>query len=209
MGIVVNVPEAGLDMVLYGDKSGVISNYLYQQMQNLPQAFNEFSERIYNAMSNSYNYVNDKLTQYGILNELRNSGLKIVDNYYEELLTFQQLQNANLTMQRWVMAHPQIRQMYVDQNLDGYSGTYKNISGKDIGEEDYNYRMVMDGAVIPTEDGWTMKHYIDDLQTGDRELNHFEKVKIRSTWEAMDWFLQTSNFDFTLKSDTPVKFNKE
>lgn len=209
MGIVVNVPEAGLDMVLYGDKSSVISNYLYQQMQNLPQAFNEFSERIYNAMSNSYNYVNDKLTQYGILNELRNSGLKIVDNYYEELLTFQQLQNANLTMQRWVMAHPQIRQMYVDQNLDGYSGTYKNISGKDTGEEDYNYRMVMDGAVIPTEDGWVMKHYIDDLQTGDRELNHFEKVKIRSTWEAMDWFLQTSNFDFTLKSDTPVKFNKE
>lgn len=209
MGIVVNVPEAGLDYVLYGDKSNVISNYLYNQMQALPQAFNEFSQRIHNAMTTSYNYINDKLTQYGILNQIQDNGLKIVDNYYEELLTFQQLQNANLTMQRWVMAHPQIRQMYVDQNLDGYSGTYKNISGKDVGEKDYNYRMVMDGAVIPTEDGWTMKHYIDDLQIGDRELNHFEKVKIRSTWEAMDWFLATSNFDFTCKSTEPVKFNKE
>ena len=209
MGIVVNVPEAGLDYVLYGDKSNVISNYLYNQMQALPQAYNEFSERVRNAMSASYNYVNDKLTQYGILNQLQNSGLKVVDNYYEELLTFQQLQNANLTMQRWVMTHPQIKQMYIDQNLDGYSGTYKNISGKTAGEEDYNYRLVMDGGLIPTEDGWTVKHYLEDLQIGDRELTHFEKVRIRNTWEAMDWFLSTSNFDFTLKSDTPVKFNKE
>lgn len=209
MGVVVNVPEAGLDFVLYGDKSNVISNYLYNQMQALPQAYNEFSERVRNAMSASYNYVNDKLTQYGILNQIQNSGLKIVDNYYEELLTFQQLQNANLTMQRWVMAHPQIRQMYVDQNLDGYSETYKNISGKDVGEKDYNYRMVMDGGLIPTDDGWIVKHYIEDLQIGDRELNHFEKVKIRNTWEAMDWFLATSNFDFTCKSTEPVKFNKE
>lgn len=209
MGIVVNIPEAGLDFVLYGNKSNVISNYLYNQMQALPQSFNEFSDRIYRSMATSYDFINDKLTQYGILNQIQDSGLKVIDSYFEELMSFQQLQNANLTMQRWVMAHPQIRQMYVDQNLDGYSGTYKNISGKDTGEKDYNYRMVMDGAVVPTKDGWVTKHYIGDLQIGDRELNHFEKVKIRNTWEAMDWFLETSNFDFTCTSSEAVKFNKE
>lgn len=209
LGQVYNIPEAGLDMVLYGNKSNILSNYLYNQMQALPQAYNEFSERIRNAMITSYNYINDKLTQYGILNQLQNSGIKIIDNYYEELLTFQQLQNANLIMQRWVMAHPQIKQMYIDQNLDGYSGTYKNISGKTVGENDYNYRLVMDGGLIPTQDGWIVKHYYEDLQIGDRELSHFEKVRIRNTWEAIDWFLSTSNFDFTLKSDQEVKFNKE
>lgn len=209
MGIVVNVPQAGLDMILYGDKSNVVSNYLYQQMQAMPQTFNDFSQRVFNAMSTSYNYVNDKLTQYGILNKLQESGLVVIDNYYQELLTFQQLQNANLTMQRWVMAHPQIKQMYVDQNLDGYSGSYVNISGKCVGENDYNYRRVMDGAVIPTDDGWVVKHYLEDLQIGDQELDHFKKSQVRNTWAAMDWFLETCNFDFTLKSDTPVKFNKE
>jgi len=209
MGIVVDIPSGGLDLVLYGDKSNVVSNYLYNQMQALPQAYNEFSERVRNAMTTSYNYVNDKLTQYNILNQLQNSGLKIVDNYYEELLTFQQLQNANLTMQRWVISHPQIKQMYIDQNLDGYSGTYKNISGKTVGEQDYNYRLVMDGGLIPTNDGWEFKHYFEDLQIGDRELTHFEKVRIRNTWEAMNWFLSTSDFDFTIKSDTGIKRNKE
>lgn len=209
MGIVVNVPQAGLDMILYGDKSNIISNYLYQQMQAIPQAFNEFSQRVFNAISSSYNYINDKLTQFGILNKLQESGAVIVDNYCQELLTFQQLQNANLTMQRWVMAHPQVKQMYIDQNLDGYSGTYVNISGKVVGENDYNYRRVMDGAVIPTEDGWIAKHYLEDLQIGDQELDHFKKTQIRNTWEAIDWFLSTCQFDFTLKNDEPVKFNKE
>lgn len=209
MGIVVNVPEAGLDLVLYGDKSNVIGNYLYNQIQAMPQVFNEFSQRVYNAMSSSYNYINDKLTQYGILNKLQDNGLIVIDNYYQELLTFQQLQNANLTMQRWVMAHPQIKQMHIDQNLDGYSGSYVNISGKTVGEADYNYRRVMDGGVIPTEDGWIVKHYIEDLQIGDQELDHFKKSQIKNTWAAMDWFLDTCQFDFTLKSDTPVKFNRE
>lgn len=209
MGQVYNVPEAGLDMVLYGDKSNLISNYLYTQMQAIPQAYNEFSDRVKNALTTSYNFVNDKLTQYGILNKLENTGLKIIDNYYEELLTFQNLQTANLTMQRWVMTHPKVKQMYIDQNIDGYSDSYKNITGKTVGENDYNYRLVMDGAVIPTEDGWTVKHHLEDLQIGDKELTHFEKVRIRNTWEAMDWFLSTSDFDFTLNSTEPVKFNKE
>lgn len=207
LGQIYNIPEAGVDLLLYGDKSNIVSNYLYNQMQALPQAYNEFSERIHNVMTTSYNYVNDKLIKYGILNQLYNNGLRVIDNYYEELLTFQQLQNANLIMQRWVMAHPQIKQMYINQNLDGYSETYKNISGKITGENDYNYRLVMDGGLVPTGDGWIFKHYFEDLQIGDRELTHFEKVRIRNTWEAMDWFLSTSKFDFTLKSDIPTKMN--
>lgn len=208
MGIVVNVSEPGVDFLLYGDKSNILTNYLYNQIQALPKAFNEFSNKIYNSMLSSYNFIKDKLTRYGILNEIKSNGVNIIDNYFDELLTFKQLQEANLTMQRWVMAHNQIRQMYIDQNLDGYSETYKNIFGKEVGEKDYNYRMVMDGVIVPTEDGWYVKHYIQDLLPGDRELNHYEKTKILNTWDAMDWLLSNCQFDFTLKSDQPVKFNK-
>ena len=209
MGQVITVSEAALPMVLYGDKSQVVGNYIMQQLGQMPQVFNEFSQRVYDSLLTSYNFINDKLTQYGIRNEIQNSGLQIVDNYYEDLMSFQRLQEANLTMQRWIMAHPQVRQMYVDQNLDGYSSTYKNISGKETGEEEYNYRMVMDGVVQPTEDGWVVKHFIQDLMVGDRELTHFEKSKILTTWECIDHVLSSGDWDFTCKSDQPVKFNKE
>jgi len=210
--MVIDVPQAGMDYVLYGDKSNVISNYLYNQMQNLPTAFNAFSQKVHDSLMTSYNYVNDKLTQYGIMNQLSNSGVKIVDNYFEELLSFQQLQNANLTMQRWVMTHPQVREFYLNQNVDGYSDTYKNVFGKDAGDKDYNYRRVMDGMLQDNpDDSWVTHYYDEDLIIGDRELNHFEKVKILSTWDAMDWILNNCDFkyDFTCKSDEPVKRNVE
>jgi len=136
MGMVIDCPESGIDYVLYGDKSGVISNYLYNQMQAIPQVFNEFSQRVYNGLQSSYNFVTDKLTQYGIMNQIKSNGVSIIDNYYDNIQSFTDAQNANMLMQRWIMANPNVRQLYLDQNLDGYSATYCNVFGKDVGEQD-------------------------------------------------------------------------
>lgn len=197
-----------LDLVLYGNKSDLINNYLVQQMQQVKPAFNEFSNRIYQNLQNSYNFINDKLVQYGILNQLHQQGVQVVDNYYMELNSFTALQNANLTMQRWVMSHPEIRQLYVDQNLDGYSETYKNVFGKGVGEDDYNYRRVMDSVVQDTDNGFVIRHYIEDLLPGDKELNHYEKVQILHTYDAIDHILSSCKFDFTVKSEEPIKINR-
>lgn len=208
MGNVVRIPAPALDMVLYGNnQTSILNSYLTQQMQNIRPGFNEFSNRIFQSLQNTYNFVNDKLIQYGLMHQLQSQGVKVVDNYYMELNSFTALQTANPTMQRWVMSHPQVRQMYVDQNIDGYSGTYKNVFGKGVGEEDYNYRRVMDGVVQDTENGFIIKTYVDDLLPGDKELDHYEKVQILHTYDAIDHILSTCKFDFTVNSEDPIKRN--
>lgn len=208
MGVIVTTSEPGLDLLLYGNKSGILNNYLQQQMQYLQPAFNDFSNRIYQSLQNSYNFINDKLTQYGILNQLQNTGIQVVDNYYQSLCGFEELQNANYTMQRWVMCHPDVRQLYIDQNIDGYSDTYQNVFGKGVAEADYNYRRVMDGVLQDKEDYFVYKHYLEDLLENDKELDHFEKVKILHTHDCITHLLETCNFDFTCKSNEPSKINR-
>lgn len=210
MGMVINVSEPALDLMLYGNKSNILNNYLMQQMQRVQPTFNEFSSRIYNALQNSYNFVNDKMIQYGILNQLNQQGVQVQDDYFRELLSFQDLQQANLTMQRWVMSHPQVRQYYLDQNIDGYSDTYNNVFGKGVGEADYNYRRVMDGALVDNDDDtFTIKWYNEDLLEGDVPLNHYQQVRIRNTYDAIDHVLKTCKFDFTNTSEEPSKINLE
>jgi hypothetical protein len=196
-----------LDLMLYGNKSELVNNYLVQQMQQVRPAFNEFSNRIYQSLQSSYNFLNDKLVQYGIMNQLQQQGVQMVDNYYMELNSFTALQNANVTMQRWVMHHPQLRQLYLDQNIDGYSDTYQNVFGKDVGEADYGYRRVMDGAIQDTDNGWVVKHYIEDLLPGDKQPDHREQVIIRHTYDTVDHILSTCKFDFSCKSEEPTKRN--
>ena len=208
MGIVMELSEPALDLALYGDKSGILNNYLSQQLQNIKPAYNEFSNRIYQCLQSSYNFVNNQMVKYGLLNQLDSNGIQALDNYYADLTSFIALQNANATMQRWIMAHPDVRKLYLDQNIDGYSGSYQNVFGKEIGEDDYNYRRVMDGVMCDEGDITVVRQYLDDLLEGDRELNHYEKVKILHTYDAIDYLLKECKFDFTCKSDEPSKINR-
>ena len=208
MGQVLRMSAPALDMMLYGDKSGIINNYLVQQMQQVKPAFNEFSNRIYQNLQASYNFLNDKLVQYGIMTQLHQQGVQIVVNYFMELNSFTALQNANLTMQRWVVAHPVVSQLLQDQNIDGYSETYKDVFGGGVGEQNYNHRLLTDGLVRDTPNGgFVIKHYIEDLLPGDRQLTHYEKVQGAHTHDTIDYILSTCKFDFTVKSEDPVKRN--
>ena len=204
MGLVLSMSEPAIDKMLYGDRSNFLATYLQNQLQAIGPAFNDMSQRIYSALNNSYNFVTDKLLQFGIRNELASAGVNYLDNYYQELLSWQALQQANPTMQRWVMSHPQIRQHYLDQNLDGYSDSYSNVFGKEVGKEDYNYRRATNGVI--GDDGYSL--YFEDLMPGDRELDHYEKDILQNTFSAIDWMLEQCQWDFTNKSEQPTKINR-
>ena len=212
MGMVLSISEPALDMVLYGSKAGVLNNYLMRQMQSLAPAFNDFSTRIYNSIQSSYNFINDKLTQYGLMNQLEAQGIQALDNYYQDLTSFTQLQEANLTMQRWVMADPFIRELYLEQNIDGYSDTYLNTSDKYVGPKDYHYQLAMSGVPVEVGDGKTITYFYhaeEDLREGDRKLSHHDKIAIQRTWANARHIAQEMGFDFTCKSETPTKINFE
>lgn len=210
MGQVLTLSEGALDMALYGSKAPILNNYLQQQLNQLQPAFNTFASRIYDSIRSSYDWINNKMVQYGILNELNQAGMTAIDNYYMDCLSFEQLQQANLTMQRWIMCHPQVNQYYIDQNIDGYSNTYQNVFGKGIGEDNYNYRRLMDKVLTSEDDDtWQVKYHLEELLPGDKELDHYEKVRILHTHDAIDWILKTCQFDFTNTSDVPSKINKD
>lgn len=196
--MVLNLSEPALDLVLYGDKSNILSNVLQNQLAYIQPGFNDLSNRVYQGLQNTYSFLHDKLTQYNLLREVQNNGIQAVDNHFCECNSFAALQSANITMQRWIMSHPQVRQYYLDQNIDGYSNSYQNVFGKGVGVDDYNYRRVMDGVLVDGEDNWKVQHFEEDLMPNDKELTYFEKMRVLHTYDTIDWILEScGKFDFT------------
>lgn len=208
MGIVYTIPEAGLSQVLYGDKSSMMANYLQKQMSAMQNFVSPATSRIYDALQTSYNYVTDSLVKAGIMGQLRNSGIQVTDDYFQLLLTPEALRQASGVMQRWIMAQPDVRQLYLQQDIDGYSDTYKNVFGKEVGPKDYNYRRVMTGIVQDTDEYSHYVTYVDELMPGDRELSFDEKAIILGTWDYMKHIIQTSKVDFTHQTNPDAKVNR-
>ncbi len=56
-----------------------------------------------------------------------------------------------------------------------------------VGEDQYDYRRVMDGQFVFDEHGdWKSVQYIEQLRDGDRDRLHDEQVEIMRSWDAMD-----------------------
>jgi hypothetical protein len=208
MGIVTTLPESAVDYMLYGDKSHIVSDYLQRQLTNIPQVFNQFTQRVHAAVTESYRHVTNALTKSNIIHQLTHHGLITTQDYMQTLSTFEQLQNASPVMQRWIMSHPKVKSLYLNQNIDGYSETYVNHFGSGVAEQDYNWRRVMSG--VQQDDGkqsWRTFYDNDDLMEGDRALEHFEKVIVLSTYNTLDILLKDNPYDFSLKSEALMKIN--
>lgn len=204
MGVVVNVPQAGLDLVLFGDKSNIITNYLSNQLNYFNNAYsqlNEFTKKIYDQLYHSYQFLTNKFIQSNIRNSLNKEGLNVYNEYIHEINKFEDFVNANTTMIRWIMANPSVRQEYLNNNIEGYNEQYKNLFGSSIGVDHYDYRRVMDGVLVDENDRFLVRYYHDFLLPGDRPLNRHEKIAILNTWSAAEWLIENCKFDFTAKDE--------
>jgi hypothetical protein len=128
-----------------------------------------------------------------------------LSNELQELTKLAHFQHAPVVMQRFIMAEPTIRKLYLEQACDGYSDSYVNVHGNAIGEQHYDYRLVTDGLmVIPDlekdpDAPWTITCYQEDLLEGDQELMLAEQVDIRNTWGNMAVEISTHRIDPTSK----------
>ena len=86
MGRAITIPEEGLDYLLYKDNSQTLSNYIMQQMNQLPTMFTEVGQRIYQSLNNALDFVNNKIFKLGIMDKLYKENILVDNNYIQELL---------------------------------------------------------------------------------------------------------------------------
>ena len=127
-------------------------------------------------------------------------------NHITELRTIGEMQNAPQVMQRFIMACPEIRELFHKQNCDGYSDTYEDHQTGVIGAEHYDYRRVMDTMDIAgdcEEYDYRCINYDDPDQFAiDETLTYLDRVAIVNTWDNI-----RSRLAAGLTEDPTSKFN--
>lgn len=172
-----------------------------QAVQNLlPQSGQDFIRR----WSESYKTldINGAMAMLANLNKKSDSSW---DNYTVRLLAdLSSLQTAGPVMQRWVMAHPGVRDRYLNNSLSGYEGSYQNFYGDVIGEDHADYRMVMNGVGQLVNGSYQQKRFTELIVEGDVELRPVQQLSILQTWDFLSAYLPEADEDPTCELGSPM-----
>lgn len=186
------------NMLSYREKHPSTLAYLKSQFENIGQTLNDAGQQFFQGMQNVFEQANSS-------EAMRKARLALqkVKNVFEvdnvkSIFELNELQASQYVMQRWIMACPDVRNMYHQQQCDGFSETYVDRFPGTVGENHYDYRRVMDGMVQDdAENDWKATFFLDDLLEGDRELTFDEQVDILNTWECVEAYLKRGKDDPT------------
>lgn len=194
----VNSARHQYDALLYGAQNPAMVDYLYGQLDQSAATMG-YTPEYYNQMRgmlDQYNsaYVIERSRQIAAeLTEGSTLDVGIIRSY-SELLQFQE---ASVTMQRWIMANPVVRQAWMDGTIDGYSDTYHDAFPKTIAEDHHDWRLVNDGMLVVEENDWYTQHFFQDRYGEDRELSHEEKIDILDSWNVVEMLVAMGKADPT------------
>lgn len=189
------------DALMYGQKHQGTLNFLQNNIQQLAQMSHTLTDagrQFFAGAAQRFEELNSAEAMRLARAAVRRAGSVFQRDEIRSMWELPQIQNAPLTMQRWIMAEPTVRQMYQEQRCDGYSETYVDMHPGAIGADHYDYRRVTNGIIVDDEEhGWKATIYLDELIEGDRDLTLDEKVDILTTWDIVSSLMKEGSEDPT------------
>lgn len=204
MTVMIGSPD-DFDALIYGTPHPGTLNYLHGHMERLGNQISQFGDAVTEAGRQFWEKSQSMFQRFNSDDALRfaEAAIRRVQAAFQPevvrpLYQLADIQNASLTMQRWIMANPTVREYYHTQRCDGFSESYVDMEPGARGAMQYDYRRVMNGLVVddPQTD-WKATIYFDDLHQGDRELTLPEKLDIKSTWQMVEALIQQGGDDPT------------
>lgn len=166
--------------------------WIQNQIHQGSALLNDFGKTYLARASEMVKMFNDGSIERAARAVTRNVKSLLHPNTIIPLTTISEIQSAKPIMQRYVMAFPDIRQIYHKQLCDGYSDTYHDHEPTVIGDDHYDYRRVMNGIVQDTVDAdgnpnFKISYYLEDIREGDRELTAEEQFVILDVWDVVKY----------------------
>lgn len=114
------------------------------------------------------------------------------------ITTTASLQNPPPVMVKWIMACPQVRELYHKQQLAGYDEYYQDPEPDKRGEDHYYYRRAINGLVLEQPDGELMaSEWFEDLWCVTDHLSMIDQISIQRTWEEIARRIEENDVDPT------------
>lgn len=203
MAVVLSGTNAMFDAMVFGTGNRSGGEYVAQ----LNEAFvNNVAAPVLNMYQNVMQHSMFQTYREDALRQLKAIGHNLASAFQTngviELYDVNSIQHASTTMQRWIMACPDIRIAYHQNMIDGYSDTYEDRAPGVVGTDHYEYRCVTNGITMehPDSDGEYVRYNWTQVPLhADDELTFDEQISVMYTWSRAQAALAKRKEDPTSK----------
>ena len=176
--------NVAFDAILHQNNSNFNQEAFLSSMGNVLERLDDYSRMFIDKARD----INRVVTSSRVAQIARNAIRQAAGILNPDVITVipvNKLHEANALMQRWIMAEPTIRELYIKDRCDGFYGTYTDMFEGDIGEDHYDYRRVTDGVLQYPEDSdsWLVQFHTEELLNERDQLSVEDKDAILETWE--------------------------
>lgn len=188
-----------LGSVLFGQPNSNTVNYFEQIKEKINQKAGVYTDEFLKTSNQIFDSLYSSRALELARAAINKAGSLFDPDIIRQLTTIDEFQTAKSIMQRFIMANPVVRQMWFDNRCDGYSDTYIDHEQGLIGEDHYDYKMVMDGSLKFNEE--TQEYYFrdfkQDYREGDIDLTVHEKMTIMDSWNNINAIMALAGKDPT------------
>jgi len=183
----VNGGEMAFNTLLYGPPKREWVDYLNNQMSHVLSNANGLSDTFVNGSLNMFNSINSDAAIEQAKNIVYNTGMHVSENILTRC-TYDDIFNANLMTQRFIMASPKLYEYNQANRIMVFQDTYSVPDYVYRVEDLPEYRRAVDGMVQYNDDGeGFVMHYSDSYELDD--LTTTEKVGVLESWDIANYLM--------------------
>lgn len=172
------------DSLLYRPLENNVLNYLNQHIDTAIQATRNLSQTFIDGVHSLYNKFNSDQARLQSKLAMNYAGQHIDQNMIH-YVKYEQLHAANLMMQRYILAHPQLGELHSQDMCYGYQDTFIPLEPGKYGKDTIEYSRVMDGVIQFEEDGKSFieTYSIYDNDTHGDDIDIIDQISILRSWD--------------------------
>ena len=177
--------------LLYKPLDVGVLNYLNEHINTAITATKNMANSFVDTVHSMYNRFNSDQAIMRTKLALNAAGIHLDQNTVH-YLKYEQLHAANLAMQRYILAHPELGELHRQEMCYGYQDTFLPLEPNKFGKDTIEYGRVMDGVLQFEEEsgiGYTESYSMFDTDTHGNELDLVDQVAILRSWDNVSRML--------------------
>lgn len=176
-------------------------DYLNQMGMDFNSSISDEARLRFTEVKSFYKTVSFDDALSALRNAVSGTDALSLPNRVMPLVSLAELQHAPDVMLPWIMAHPQLRELYAHNSCEGYGDRFIDYFSEVLGDTRPLYKAAVNGLRREVNGEYQMEIFAEVRSEQSLQIDMNDQLSVMATWDEIDYQLSLNDRDPTSPFD--------